>query len=90
MLPQAAPILVALTITTAIGFWNDYMTPFMYFESYPTVALGLFQFQKLQIYRSNMPVFFSAVVMSAIPVFVLFVIFHKTIMENMVAGGLKG
>ena len=90
MLPQAMPILTALTITTAIGIWNDYMTPFMYLENYPTVALGIFQFQKLQVYRSNMPIFFCAVIMSAIPVFILFAIFHKTIMENTVAGGLKG
>lgn len=92
MVPQAKPIIVALFITTSITNWNDYTTPFMYLEEYPTLAYGLFKYRSDMIYASggNMPLLFAGIILAAIPALVIYIIFHKTIMENTVAGGLKG
>ena len=89
MIPQAKPALVSIAILAFIGNWNDYTTPFLYLEDTPTVALGLYQFHEIQQYRSDMPIFYAATLLSTIPVFILFAAFQNTIMENMVAGGLK-
>lgn len=90
MLPQAKPIITALVITTAISSWNDYMTPYMYLYDYPTVAYGIYYYKNEMNYVGNPPVLYAGIVMAAIPALVLFSVFHQTIMENTVAGGLKG
>jgi len=90
MTPQAKPALIAVAITTAIGLWNDYLTPFLYLENTPTLAYGIYYFEKDIQFTYDYPVLFAGILLSAIPVFVIFTMFQKTIMENTVAGGLKG
>ncbi len=90
MIPQAKPVIVALIITTAISSWNDYMTPYMYLYDYPTVAYGIYFYKNEMNFVGNPPVLFAGIIMAAIPALVLFSVFHQTIMENTVAGGLKG
>lgn len=90
MLPQAKPALLAMAILSCIGIWNDYYTPFLYLKDYPTLALGIYQFDIIQEQRSNMPIYFCAIILSIIPILVVYTIFQDTIMNNFVAGGLKG
>lgn len=90
MLPQAKPALLAMSILSCIGIWNDYMTPFLYLKDYPTLALGIYQFDIIQEQVSNMPVYFCAIILSIIPILIVYTIFQDTIMNNSVAGGLKG
>ena len=47
-------------------------------------------FEIIQEYRSNIPVYYCAIIMSIVPILILFCCFQETIMENTVAGGLKG
>lgn len=90
MIPQMRPALVAVGITTAISLWNDYLTPFLYLEHKPTLAYGIYQFEWDTRQTYEYPVLFAGILLSAIPVLIIFAAFQKTIMENMVAGGLKG
>ena len=90
MLPQAVPALIALSILSCIGIWNDYMTPFLYLKQTPTLALGIYQFDLAQQYRSNVPIYYCGVLMSILPILILFCCMQKTIMTNTVAGALKG
>lgn len=90
ILPQAIPAIVAVSILSCIGIWNDYMTPFLYLKNTPTLALGIYQFKEIQQYRSNVPIYYCAILLSTLPIILVFAFFQKTIMENTVAGGLKG
>ena len=90
MLPQAKPALVAVGVTTAISTWNDYLTPFLYLENQPTLAYGIYYFEKDIQFTYNYPVLFAGILLSALPVLIIFMCFQKSIMENTVAGGLKG
>lgn len=90
IMPQAMPAITAIAIMGFIGNWNDYFTPLVYLKDNPTLALGIYQFDIIQQYRSNMPVYYCAIVISMIPVLLIFCFFQNTIMENTVAGGLKG
>ncbi len=88
MLPQATPILLAQTIMTIIGSWNDYMTSFMYMPNMPTLAYGI---NGLTSYYSNAkPVAFAALFMMSAVTLMLYGCFSKTIMSSFSAGGLKG
>lgn len=90
MLPQAKPILISLGVLFAIAQWNDYTIPYLYMGNYPTVALGIFRFQNLMVYQINYPLLFAIILLSIMPIIILFATVQRTIMTNMSAGGLKG
>jgi raffinose/stachyose/melibiose transport system permease protein/N-acetylglucosamine transport system permease protein len=90
MLPQAKPALIAVAIITAISVWNDYMTPFLYLENSATLAYGLYYFEKDIQFTYDYPVLFAGILLSILPLLVVFIAFQETIIENTVAGGLKG
>lgn len=87
MLPQAKPLLISLGIMGFIGGWNDYMTPYMYLNSHPTVAYGIELIR--QEYPADRPYQFAAMTFATGVVLVVFCFFSDTIMNNMSAGGLK-
>jgi raffinose/stachyose/melibiose transport system permease protein/N-acetylglucosamine transport system permease protein len=90
MIPQVIPSLVAIGIVSAINYWNDYFTPYMYLRKFPTVAVGLQKLVDTASYDANWPRLFAAMLISIIPPVGVFIAFQKTIIENTVAGGLKG
>ena len=90
MLPQARGGLIAVGFLQMIGVWNDYFTPFMYMPNLKTVATGL---QDLSVNATNTGAYtqmFAAMFISILPLLILFAVFHKSIMENTISGGLKG
>lgn len=90
MLPMAIPPMSALAITGFIGGWNDYMTSLMYLEKFPTLAAGLYFYQKELQFASNEPLYFAGALMCAVPVLVIFILFQNKVMESVTVGGLKG
>ena len=88
MIPLAQGSIIAVTILQAIGLWNDYSTPFLFLGEKQTLAVGL---QILQAeMKEQYPLIFTAIIVTILPIFILFACFEKVIMENTVAGGLKG
>lgn len=90
MIPQVMPSLIALCVISAINYWNDYFTPYMYLREHPTVAVGMQSIVKRMTSQSDWPQLFAAMWISIVPVLIVFCLFQKKIMENTVAGGLKG
>jgi len=90
MLPQAKPGLIALGVIFGISIWNDFFAPFMFIPDRQTIAVGLQDIVNIMQYRAEWPMLFAAMIIAVIPVIIVFGIFQKTIMENTVAGGLKG
>ncbi len=91
MLPQSRPIIVSLSVMQFISAWNSYDVPLLYLPSYPTLSTALY------LYKDNMfqlglstPTYFAGMLISIIPVAVLFLIFNKQIMNNISIGGMKG
>lgn len=90
MLPQAKPAMAAMFITGAVGKWNDYMTPLLYLGQQTPVLSYVIYDLKLKVADRMTPIFLAANLVVTLPVVIVFSIFSKTIIENTVAGGLKG
>ena len=90
MIPQAVPIISAMAVIGCIGMWNDYFTPYIYLRDYPTLATGLYLLQTSSLTMNNKPLYFAVVLLSALPIFVIFMIFQDKIMTSVSMGGLKG
>lgn len=90
MYPQALPLIVSVAILNVIGLWNDYMTPYLFLNSKPTVALGVYSIQTRAERNGAMPQAFAAMTFMTIFVLIIYAAFSKTIMSSMSVGGLKG
>ena len=89
MLPQVKGVITATTITSFIANWNEYMSFILYLDKYPSIAAGIYYF-KLASENDNYPILLAAVVMSIIPVVILFAVFQKQFINIDISGGLKG
>ncbi len=91
ILPQATPAIIALAIEEAIGIWNNYGTVMIYLRDYPNLAYGLYLFSNASNYiEDSKPIYFAAIVISAIPPIVLYMSNLNKILTNITTGGLKG
>ncbi len=90
MLPMAKGPIVTLFIMSFIGNWNDYSTMILYLPSYQTLASGLYTFQANMTRSVNYPVYFAGLIISIVPIVIIFVALSDRIMTNLSVGGLKG
>lgn len=90
MLPQAKSPIMALSIVSAIGFWNDYNTPLLFLKEYPTLSSGIYMYQVINTRILDMPVLFAGILLTAIPVLILYAFFSNKIMNISLEGGIKG
>lgn len=88
MIPLAFPMIFTLGISGFIVQWNSYESVLLYMPSYSTLAVGLYKIAGN--FDSDKPVYYAAMIISLIPVLVLFSAFSDTIMKNFSVGGLKG
>ena len=91
LLPNITPALVTATIFSFYWKWEDFLGPLIYLQSirlYPvSLALRLFSDPAAV---TNWGAMFAMSVASLIPVFILFVLFQKYLVEGISTTGLKG
>ena len=92
LLPVCSPTVVTITILKVIECWNSYVWPRLITdnEKYYLVSNGIQEIRENGFGRENIPAMMAAVVVISIPLIVLFLIFHKKIMEGVKRGGTKG
>ncbi|MBQ8658792.1 MAG: carbohydrate ABC transporter permease [Clostridia bacterium] len=89
MLPQATSPIIAVALTVFISKWGDSQGPIMYLPHWPTLASGFFQFQQTAG-KDQYPIMFAGLLMSAIPIIILYIAFQDKLMSLNLGGGLKG
>ena len=92
MIPICKPTLVTITILKVIECWNSYVWPRLITdeEAFFLVSNGIQEIRENGFGRENIPAMMAAVVVISIPLIVLFLIFHRKIMEGVSRGGTKG
>ncbi|MBR5799765.1 MAG: carbohydrate ABC transporter permease [Lachnospiraceae bacterium] len=92
MIPICKPTLITVTILKVIECWNSYVWPRLITddETYFLVSNGIQEIRENGFGRENIPAMMAAVVVISVPLIVLFLIFHKKIMEGVARGGTKG
>ena len=92
MIPICKPTLVTITILKVIECWNSYVWPRLITDdpSYFLVSNGIQEIRENGFGRENIPAMMAAVVVISIPLIILFLLFHKKIMEGVSRGGTKG
>lgn len=92
MLPVCRPTVITVVILKVIECWNSYVWPRLITDdpNYFLVSNGIQEIRENGFGRENIPAMMAAVVVISVPLIVLFLIFHKKIMEGVARGGTKG
>lgn len=90
MLPMIAGTYFTVVLLNFITFWNDYQVPLIYLPNHPTVAYGLYRFNFASSGTlSSVPMKLAGSFLVLLPVFLIFLIFHKRLLGKIHMGGLK-
>ena len=92
MVPICRPTLITVCILKVIECWNAYVWPRLITddEAYFLVSNGIQEIRENGFGRENIPAMMAAVVVISVPLIIIFLIFHKKIMEGVSRGGTKG
>ena len=92
MIPMCKPTFITIVILKVIECWNSYVWPRLITDDpdYYLVSNAVQEIRENGFGRENIPAMMAAVVTISLPLIILFLIFHKKIMEGVARGGTKG
>ena len=90
ILPITKPTIATMALITAIGEWNDFYMPMVLLgnENVKTLTLAVYQYTAQ--FTRYMCESMAAVVITLIPIIVIYFAFSSQIMEGMTGGAVKG
>lgn len=92
MLPMARPGIVSVALFNFVGMWNQYLLPLVLNQNNESTAVlteGLAALVAQQGYDSDFAALFAGMVISMLPVLVVYLVFQRKLREGFVVGALK-
>jgi len=92
MVPICRPTIVTVVILKIIECWNSFVWPRLITDDpkYFLVSNGIQEIRENGFGRENIPAMMAAVVVISVPLIILYLVFHRQIMEGVSRGGTKG
>lgn len=87
--PLVKPTTATLVILNALAFWNDYLLPSLVLGKKDLYTLPLSTYAFYGTYSSDYGVIMAALMLTVLPILVLYLILQKQIIEGVVAGAVK-
>lgn len=89
MLPIARPALATVSIFIGIGFWNEFFMALIFIQNnnLKTLPIGIQTF--VGKYQSDYVLIFSALLITMIPLLLMYIIGSKNMIKGLTAGALK-
>jgi raffinose/stachyose/melibiose transport system permease protein len=90
VMPLLKPVIVTVVVVQAVAVFNDFQNP-LYFlpgNEYPTVQLGLYNYQSVAVSQFNL--LFMYILLVTIPPLIMYIIFNRQIVAGMTSGAIKG
>lgn len=88
--PLLKPITMTIVVLVALASWNDFIVPMVFMQQEQVRTLPLIQFYLFGQYAQYVNVAFASVILSMIPVLVLYFLLQKFIVSGITAGAVKG
>ena len=90
MFPLLRPIIATVGILNALAVWNDFMTPLLFLQSPEKNVLLQEVHKNVGPFATNWTVFLPMLVLSVLPMVIIYLILQRHIIEGVVAGAVKG
>lgn len=81
MMPLTASVFLTVFILNFVVQWNDYQTPYVYLENFPTISYGLWYFASGKG-GAEPPQLLAACFIVVLPIVILFIFFNKKLMQG--------
>lgn len=90
ILPLTMPALVTVFIINLLGNWNEYLLAnfFISKDALKTLPTGMVGFR--DAFQTSYPLVFTGVVISVLPILIIYAFLQRTIIEGLTAGSVKG
>lgn len=91
VLPQTGPAMTACGVVVVLRIWNEfiYALTFIRDEEVLTLAVGIFKLNQVADYSSNWAILFAGMVISILPVLVVFALFQRNFTSGIAQGAIK-
>lgn len=92
MLPLTMPAMVAVSINNLLNFWNEFLYALIFLtkKSLYTLPVGLFHLSQAAEYSSSWTILFAGMIISVVPILIIFAIFQKQFVRGVSEGAIKG
>ncbi|WP_242858595.1 carbohydrate ABC transporter permease [Robinsoniella peoriensis] len=90
LLPIMKPITITNLIIAAIGIWNNFQVPLYLMSSSERTTIPMMIFNFYGLYSRDWNYVFAALVITVLPIVILYLCLQKYIVEGMTSGAVKG
>ena len=88
--PMMKPMHATVAVLTALGTWNDVMTPLVIMSGSETTTLPLAQLNFQTQFGTNYNLAFASYILALIPILIFYIICQKKIIGGIANGAVKG
>lgn len=88
--PMMKPMHATVAVLTALGTWNDVMTPLVIMSGSETTTLPLAQLNFQTQFGTNYNLAFASYILALIPILIFYIICQKRIIGGIANGAVKG
>lgn len=88
--PLLKPAVVTVALLTFMGIWNDFMLPLYVLNRASQWPMTLAVYNFFGQYQSEWNLIFADIVLTCLPVFIVYLLGQRWIISGMVAGAVKG
>lgn len=91
VMPLTTPALVACGIVNVLHIWNEFLYALVFLQDRTkyTVPVGIFNLGQVADYSSNWGILFAGMLISILPVLILFAVFQKQFTSGIAQGAMK-
>ena len=89
VLPVLKPVTSTLVILNVLAFWNDYLLPSLVLADRALLTLPLSTYRFYGTYSADYGVIMAALVLTVLPILILFIVMQRYIINGVLAGAVK-
>lgn len=90
MFPQLISPMMAIFVTSIVTNWSAFSFPLLYLSNMPTISVGLYLFKQDMVYKVREDILYAASLLAIIPVWIIYGILNKSLLNLTFGGGIKG
>ncbi len=89
ILPLLRPALTTVAVLTFMGIWNDFMVPLYILNRASLWPMTLAVYNFFGLYQQEWHLVFADIVLTCLPIFVIYLFSQRYIVSGMIAGAVK-
>ncbi|MBP1993818.1 carbohydrate ABC transporter permease [Paenibacillus eucommiae] len=92
ILPLSSAGIVTVAIFKTLGLYNNFLGPFIYLSdpSKYTIGVAMYQASLIMQYKADWVTLFAGLMITLIPLVIMYVVLQRSIMEGATLGAVKG